>query len=262
MSIVCGARSLLAILLASAAVALAAPAAAQSGFGSVYFENWGFFERNENGSDHWKYEPRLYIPYRFDDGVTFTQRLDLPMIYTNDSGAGNPGGGWSGGLGDFFIEEIFESPEVARNLRWKASVRFVFPTGRQKPFGSSQYQWAPAGGVIYAMPDALDGVTLQPYVRWLSGFAPQYDNVKEVRTLDLYPAATFGLPQRWSLLLYPDNPITYNAQNGTWFVPLDLMLSRRIDRSFEFAVGGAVKLGHPSDPSYRYIIDGRVIFYF
>lgn len=70
------------------------------------------------------------------------------------------------------------------------------------------------------------------------------------------------LPARWSLLLYPDNPITYNRQNGTWFVPLDLMLARKVDRTLEFGIGGAVKLGHPSDPSYRYVIDGRLIVYF
>jgi hypothetical protein len=247
------------------AVALGAgtlPAAGQSGLGSVVFENWGFFQRNEDGSNQWKYEPRLYVLYRFVDGATFTQRIDVPLIYTNASGAGNPGGGYSGGVGDIFIEEIFESREVRENLRLKASVRFVFPTGKQSPFGSSQYQWAPGGGFVYAMPNALRGVTLEPYVRYFSGFDPQYDNVKEVRKLELYPAATFALADRWSLLLYPDNPITYNEQKGTWFVPFDFMFARKVDRTWEYGLGGAWKLGHPSDPSVRYLIDARLIVSF
>ena len=41
-----------------------------------------------------------------------------------------------------------KSPEIAKNLWLKASVRFLFPTGKQSPFGSSQYQWGPAGGFI------------------------------------------------------------------------------------------------------------------
>lgn len=243
-------------------VAGATPAAAQSGLGSVYVENWGYFQKNENGSNQWKYEPHLYVPYHFDNGVTFTQRVDVPMIYTNATGAGNPDGGYAFGIGDVFIEEIFKSPDVSPNLCLKGSVRFVFPTGKQTPFGSSQYQWAPMGGFIYTTPNVWYGVTLEPYVRYFSGFDPKYDNVKETRKLDLYPAAAIGLPGGWSLLLYPENPITYNVQSHTWFVPMDLMFSRKIDKTFEFSVGGAWKLGNPSGPSYRYIINAQLSVYF
>ena len=115
---------------------------------------------------------------------------------------------------------------------------------------------------VNAMPDTLQGVTLAPYVRYMSGFAPQYENVSETRKLELYPAVTFGLPERWSLMLYPDNPITYNEQKKTWFVPLYIMLARKIDKAFDFGLGGAWKLGKPSDPSYRYIIDARLTVHF
>lgn len=255
-------RGLASGLCAWALCVVAPHTSAQSGLGTVYVENWGYFQRNENGTNQWTYEPHLYVPYHFDNGATFTQRLDVPMIDTNATGPGNPGGGYSGGFGDVFIEEIFESPEIAKNLRLKASVRFVFPTGKQSPFGSSQYQWGPAAGFIYAIPDALQGVTLAPYVRYLSGFDPQYANVSEKRKLELYPAVTFALPERWSLLFYPDNPITYNEQKKTWFVPLDLMLARKVDKTLEYGLGGAWKLGNPNDPSYRYIIDARLIIYF
>ena len=33
------------------------------------------------------------------------------------------------------------------------------------------------------------------------------------------------------------------------------------DRTLEFGIGGAVKLGHPSDPSYRYVIDGLIVYF-
>jgi hypothetical protein len=250
------------VVLCAILVAGTPSAAAENVLASAYVENWGFYQRNENGSGQWKYEPRLYIPFRLDSGATFTQRIDVPMIYTNDSGPGNPGGSWSGGFGDIFIEEILESRELAPDFRLRASVRFVFPTGKQSPFGASQYQWAPAGGFVYDMPDVLRGVTLAPYVRYFSGFDPRYDDVQEKRTLDLYPAVNFQLGAGWSLLLYPDNPITYNESNGTWFVPLDVMLARKLDPKLEFGVGGAWKLGNPSDPSYRYIIDARLIVYF
>jgi hypothetical protein len=249
--------------LCAAAFAAGAPcAAAQSGIGAAYVTNFASFQKNANGSGQWTYEPRLYLPYRFDNGWTFTQRVDLPLIYTNDSGPGNSGGGWSGGIGDVLIQESFTSPEIAKNLQVSASLRVLFPTGKQAPFGSSQYQWAPGAGLIYQMPDTWYGVTLAPFVRYFFGFDPKYANVSEVRELDLYPGAVFALPERWSLLLYPENPITYNEQSKTWFVPLDFMLARKVDKTFEFGIGGAWKLGNPSNPSYHYIIDARLIVNF
>lgn len=221
-------------------------------------ENWVNLQRNENGSAQWKYEPRLYVPFALGSGWTFTQRLDVPLIYTDARGSANPGAEWSYGLGNVLIEEIFDSPEVAPGLRLRGSVRLVFPTGKASPFGSSQYQWAPGFGAIYARPNDLGGVTLEPYVRYFSGFAPTEPDVKEVRQWDIYPAATFTLSGPWALQFYPDNPIRYDRQNNTWFVPLDVMLSYRIDRRWQLGLGGAYALGNPRDPPYRYIVDAKL----
>jgi hypothetical protein len=258
-----GCRRWLVLGSCAAAFAVGAPGvAAQSGFQAPYLTNFAAFQKNDNGSGQWIYEPRLYLPYRFDNGWTFTQRVDVPLIYTNDSGPGNSGGGWSGGIGDVLIQESFTSPEIAKNLQVSASLRVLFPTGKQAPFGSSQYQWAPGAGLIYQMPDTWYGVTLAPFARYYFGFDPKYANVTETRELDLYPGAVFALPERWSLLLYPENPISYNEQSKTWFVPLDFMLARKVDKTLEFGIGGAWKLGNPSNPSYHYIIDARLIINF
>jgi hypothetical protein len=235
---------------------------AQTGLGTIRFDNWVFFQRNENDTNQWKYQPRLYVPYRFESGWTFTQRIDVPMIYTNSTGPGNPYGGYTGGMGDAFIEEIFDTPEVAKNLTIRASVRFVFPTGRGSPFGSGQNQWAPALGVTYRMPDVLNGVTLAPLARYFSGFNPDNSTITTTQSLNLFPAATFRIDDRWSLALYPENPITYNYRTQTWFVPLDAMLVHRFTKNLEFGFGGAVKLGNPSNPSYRYIVDARLTYLF
>jgi hypothetical protein len=155
--------------LCAAVFAAGAPCvAAQSGIGTVYVSNYVSFQKNETGSGQWIYEPRLYIPYLFDNGWVFTQRIDLPLIYTNDVGPGNSGGGWSGGIGDLLIQESFTSPEIAKNLRVTANLRFLLPTGKQAPFGSSQYQWAPGVGLIYEMPDTWNGVTLTASARYTS----------------------------------------------------------------------------------------------
>jgi hypothetical protein len=150
-----------------------------AGWGDVRFDNWGFFQRNNNNSNQWKYDPRAYVSYRFENGLTFIQRADLPMIYTNDTGPGNPAGGYSGGLGDAFVEEIFRTPEIVPDFSISASLRVVFPTGRQSPFGDSQYQLAPNVGFTWNLPNVLRGVTIDPHVRYFWGFDPQSGKPKD-----------------------------------------------------------------------------------
>lgn len=238
-------------------------AQAQNGLGTVRLDNWGFFQKNANGSEQWQYRPRVFVPYGFDNGWTFTQRADVPMLYTNATGPAKPEGGYSGGIGNSLIEEIVDSPEVAPNLTLRASLRFVFPSPKASPFGTdNQYQVAPGVGLTYKMPDTLNGVTIAPYLRYFWGFDAKNAGTTLVSSLNLFPTVTFKLDDRWSLSLYPENPITFNNNTNAWFVPLDFMFVNRVSKTFEFAIGGAVKLGNPSNPSYNYIVDGRATFYF
>ncbi len=105
----------------------------------IRFDNWLYFQENTNDTERWQYRPRLFIPFNLPHGWTFTQRIDLPVYYTDKVGPDNPAGGWKAGIADWFVEESFVSPEVATNLKLSTSVRFVFPTGGSAPFGSDQY---------------------------------------------------------------------------------------------------------------------------
>ena len=250
------------LLTALALACVAAPCLAENERADARFENWGIFQKDTNDTDQWTYQARLYIPFSLEGGWTFTQRLQLPMTYTNESGAGNPGGTYSGGIGNAFIEEILETGDVAPNFRLRGSVRIVFPTGKQSPYGSGQYQVAPGFGFGYSMPDTLRGVTLDPYVRYSYGFDPDPDSVQTIRKWSIYPAATFKLDPQWSLLLYPDNPITYNDRKRTWFVPVDLMFMRRFSPAIEGGIGGAWRIGDSADASFRYVIDARLTLNF
>ena len=189
--------------LALAASALGGPASAQQ-LGTIRFDNWLYFQENINDSERWQYRPRFYIPFGLPHGWTFTQRIDLPVYYTNNTGPENPDGGWKSGIGDWFIEEAFTSPEVSKNLRLFGSVRFVFPTGGAAPFGGNQYQWAPALGAIYAIPEHR--ITISPTARYFMSYHAVRSGGSEVRKLDLFPTVTFGLPDNWSLALLCREP--------------------------------------------------------
>jgi len=244
--------------LALAASALGAPASAQQ-LGTIRFDNWLYFQENTDDSERWQYRPRFFIPFSLPGGWTFTQRADLPVYYTDKVGPENPGGGWESGIGDWFIEEIFATPELAKNFRMSASVRFVFPTGGGSPFGADQYQWAPGVGATYAIPEKK--ITISPFARYFMSFHATEPGAAKIRKLDLFPTVTFGLPDDWSLAFYPENPITYNDQTNKWFVPIDAMLIKRLSKTVEFGFGGAYGLVK-DDPQYQYIINGRLTFYF
>lgn len=241
---------------------LTGPASAEPGLGSIRFDNWGFFQKNPDDSIQWQYRPRVYVPYEFEGGWTFRQRADVPMIYTDSRGPGNPGGGYSGGIGNILLESILDTPDVAPNLSLRGSVRLVFPSPKPSPFGTdNQYQVAPMLGFSYRIPDLLRGVTVTPSARYFWGFNANEPNVKLVNTLDLFPAVDFRLDEQWALQLYPENPIVYNQNTSAWFVPLDFMFVRRVGKTFHFGIGGAFKLGNPSNPSDDYLINGRASFY-
>jgi hypothetical protein len=163
--------------------------------------HWLYFQENTDNSERWQYRPRFYIPFSLPRGWTFTQRLDLPVYYTDKVGPENPNGGWKSGIGDWFIEEIFATPELAKNFRMSASVRFVFPTGGSSPFGSDQYQWAPSIGATYAIPEHK--ITLGPLARYFMSYHATEPGAAKVRKLDLYPTVTFALPENWSLASMP-----------------------------------------------------------
>ncbi len=245
-------------MFALAAACLVHPCYAENERGEARVESWGLFQKDVNGTDQWTYQARLYVPFSLADGWTFTQRLQLPMTYTNESGAANPGGTYSGGIGNAFVEEIFETGDVAPDFRLRGSVRVVFPTGKQAPYGSGQYQVAPGLGFGYAMPDVLRGVTLDPYVRYAYGFSPDPSSVQTIRKWSIYPAATITLDPQWSLILYPDNPITYNDRKQSWFVPIDLMVVHRFSKSVVAGAGGAWRIGDSADASFRWLIDARL----
>ncbi len=240
------------------AFAAGGPATAQLP-GTIRFDNWLSFQRNTDDSSQWEYQPRFYIPFNLSRGWTFTQRIDLPVSYTDQVGTDNPTGGWKAGIGDWFIEEIFATPELARNFRMWASVRFVFPTGGSSPFGSPQYQWAPAVSASYAIPE--HGITFGPVARYFMSYHATEPGAGKIRQLDLYPILTFALRDSWSLVFYPENGISYNDVINKWFVPIDLMLIRRLTKTVELGLGGAYALVK-DDPQYDHTIYGRLTFYF
>jgi hypothetical protein len=226
---------------------------------SIRAENWLVFQRNTDDSEQWQYWPRFFIPFKLSRGWSFTQRLDLLGSYTDNVGPQNPMGTWKAGINDWFIEEIFRTPEWLANTTFLASARFVFPTAGLGPFGTGQYQWAPALGMRYSMRDHT--VTFSPLARYFMSYHASEQGAGEVRRLELQPIVTFGLRDGWSLTFYGENAIAYNAVAGKWFVPVDVQVLRRLSKTIDFHLGGAYGVIR-SAPMYQYIVNASLAVYF
>jgi hypothetical protein len=248
-----------ALLLAATVCGFAGGAHAQ--LGTIRFDNWLYYQENFGDTERWQYRARGFFPFAFGDGWTFTQRVDVPFYYTNKPGGGNPDGDWKFGLSDIFVEEIFDTPDVAKNFRLRASVRLVTPTGGESPFGSDQWQVAPGVGFNWRFPDVLRGVSIVPYARYFFGFDPRSPGVTTTRRLDLFPEVDFKLDDKWTLAFYPEQGMSYNDRTNKWFVPIEAMLINQVSKTWAYAFGGAYAIVD-DDQSYRWLIQARITFFF
>ena len=233
--------------------------AASSAAAQVRFDNWIYYQRNTDDSTRWQYRPRFYIPFDIGSGWTFTQRVDLPMYYTDRTGPENPSGEWKAGIGDWYVEESLTTPELGKGTRGNLGVRFVFPTGGLSPFGSGQYQWAPTVGLTHVSQE-LD-MTFAPLARYFMSTHANEEGAGRVRRLDLYPQVTKRFDGGWALGFWIENGISYNKVTEKWFVPVDVMLIKRLSKDLELMVGGAYGAVR-DDPQYLTQVYGRLTFYF
>jgi hypothetical protein len=94
------------------------------------------------------------------------------------------------------------------------------------------------------------------------GFNATEPNVTLVRRLDIFPQVSFAFRDDWSLVFYAgENPISYNDVNHKWFVPIDAMLIKRLNKTVELGLGAAYGIVK-DNPSYDYQVYGRMTFYF
>ncbi|WP_255539772.1 hypothetical protein [Polynucleobacter sp. MWH-Creno-3A4] len=82
-----------------------------------------------------------------------------------------------------------------------------------------------------------------PLTRYMYGFdskaAPGSTPPALVRRLELYPTIGINLSPSTQIRFWDENGINYNSAGGGWFVPIDAMVTHRVNQNFLFAVGFA-----------------------
>ena len=78
------------LLTAVCGLGLLVAGTAQAQVGTIRFDNWLYYQSNIGGSERWQYRPRVFVPYSLSGGWTTTSRVDLPVLYTDRVGRGEP----------------------------------------------------------------------------------------------------------------------------------------------------------------------------
>ena len=100
--------------------------------------------------------------------------------------------------------------------------------------------FAPAGSKQNLLAD------ISPLARYMIGFnakAPSGIAPPPLASrLELYPTVGLNLGPSTQIRFWDENGAVYNAAGGGWFVPIDAMVTQRINKNLLFAIGGAKQI--------------------
>lgn len=227
-------------------------------------EFWGYHDTFGEQTQADTLKLRYYQPLHFDRWRG-TMRLDtsyvstygpeLPQHQTGTYSAGNT-----------MLTVWGNHPGVLKNWEGTLGGRIVFPFGN---YG----QWA-AGtqiGTVYIPSKGSDSrlSDFSPLLRYMYGFDTKGNSFANnpnqpplVRNLNIFPTLGFNLSPSTQLRLWDENGAVWNTGGGGgWFVPLDAMVTHRLNKSLLFAVGASKQVVQ-SYPVYDWSFYGKLSFNF
>ncbi len=106
---------------------------------------------------------------------------------------------------------------------------------------------------------------ISPLARYMIGFnarAPSGMNPPPLASrLELYPTVGLNLGPSTQIRFWDENGAIYNAAGGGWFIPIDAMVTQRINKNLLFAIGGAKQVVQTYQ-LYNWTVYGKVALTF
>jgi hypothetical protein len=130
---------------------------------------------------------------------------------------------------------------------------------------SNTGQWQAGPQVSTSFMPADNGQTLlsdlSPLARYMVGFnakAPSGTNPSPlIKRLELYPTIGLNLSPSTQLRFWDENGLAYNAAGGGWFIPIDAMLTQRLNKNLLVAIGGAKQVVQTYQ-QYNWTVYGKI----
>lgn len=208
-------------------------------------EFWGY--HTSNGSQDYSntLKLRYYQPIAIGNAWKGTARLDTSYVdqYGPDYPAHRSG---QYSAGNTMLTIWGNHPGILPTLHNNLGFRVIFPFGN-----NGQWAIGPQVGSVFRPKEASQTrlTDFSPLVRYMYGFDTKNNSTTSnpsqpalLRTLELYPTLGFRLGPDTQLRLWDENGIDYNTAGGGWFVPLDAMVTHRLNKHWLIAVGASKRL--------------------
>jgi hypothetical protein len=197
-------------------------------------EFWGYHVSQGAGNDADTLKLRYYNPLnlgswhgtmRLDTAYTATYGPQLPAQSTGTFSPNNAMLTIWGGQADWFAN---------------VGARVFVPLGN-----TGQWLAGPQVSTSFRPADSGQNILsdISPLARYMMGFnrkAPTSSSLPPLDNhLELYPTVGLNLGSSTQLRFWDENGAVYNSAGGGWFVPIDAMVTHRINNNLLLAIGGA-----------------------
>lgn len=207
---------------------------------------------------------RFYQPLQIDQWRG-TMRLDTsfvsnygPTLPQHSSGAYS--------AGNTLLTVWGNHPNIMKYWGGTLGARLVFPFGN-----NGQWAIGPQMGTSYVPAEGSKSriSDFSPLARYMYGFDTKNNSFAInpsqpalVRTLNLFPTLGINLAPNTQIRFWDENGIVLNTGGGGgWFVPLDAMVTHRLNKHFLFAVGASKQVVQ-SYLVYDWSVYGKISFNF
>mgnify|MGYP000022837323 FL=1 len=227
-------------------------------------EFWGYHNAFGEQTQSDTLKLRYYQPLQFDRWRG-TMRLDTSYVSTYGPTLSEQSSG-TYNAGNTMLTVWGNHPNVLKNWEGTLGGRVIFPFGN-----NGQWAIGPQIGTVYVpSKDSSSRLSdFSPLLRYMYGFDSKGNSLANnpnqpplARNLNIFPTLGFNVFPDTQIRLWDENGIILNTGGGGgWFVPLDAMLTHRLNKNFLFAVGASKQVVQ-SYAVYDWSFYGKLSFNF
>ena len=227
-------------------------------------EFWGYHNTYGEQSQSDTLKLRYYQPLQFDQWRG-TMRLDTSYVSTYGPTLPQQSSG-TYNAGNTMLTVWGNHPSVLKNWEGTLGARIVFPFGN-----NGQWAAGPQVGTVYVPNKAANSrlSDFSPLLRYMYGFDTKGNSFANnpnqpplARNLNIFPTLGFNILPDTQIRFWDENGVVWNTGGGGgWFVPIDAMVTHRLNKHFLFAVGASKQVVQ-SYPVYDWSFYGKLSFNF